>query len=206
MSAVVIIGQTRDGYPASLCDHLRDDAPDGIATIGDLGIAHNHPMALFCSVKCPGSVILQTYDMARALRDAGRVVIGGFQSPMERECLDLLLRGKQPVILCPARSIETMRVRSEWKAALDEGRLLIVSPFIKKPRRPTVETATFRNRFVAALADRILFAYAEPNGKTEQLCREVVQWGKTVYAIESEANAHLIRLGAKPVKPEDVNK
>jgi hypothetical protein len=38
-------------------------------------------------------MIVQAYDMAVALRDARVALIGGFHSPMEKECLRLLLRG-----------------------------------------------------------------------------------------------------------------
>jgi hypothetical protein len=34
---------------------------------------------------------LKTYDLARDLRDADVPVIGGFHTPMEKECLRLLL-------------------------------------------------------------------------------------------------------------------
>jgi HEPN domain-containing protein len=44
----------------------------------------------------------------------GVTVVGGFHAPMERECLTILLRGAQPVILCPARNIG-MRIRPEYK-------------------------------------------------------------------------------------------
>ena len=62
--------------------------------------------ALFCSGQCPGDVILTMDDLARAMWDAGVPVIGGFLSPMEKECLRLLLRGRRPVVVCPARGIE----------------------------------------------------------------------------------------------------
>ncbi len=80
--------------------------------IGDAQILNVGLLALFCSVRCPGDLILKTYDLARTLRDAGVPVIGGFHSPMEKECLRLLLRGQQPVVVCPARNIENMRVPS----------------------------------------------------------------------------------------------
>jgi hypothetical protein len=56
----------------------------------------NHRLLGFlCSRRCPGDLILRTYDLIRALRDAGVPVVGGFQSPMEKECLELLLRGSR---------------------------------------------------------------------------------------------------------------
>lgn len=83
--------------------------------------------ALFCSSRCPGSIILETFDAITALRSEARVLIGGFQSPMEWECLGIVLRGKQPAIWVPACSIEGMRLKPELKAAFQDGRLLILS-------------------------------------------------------------------------------
>ena len=69
-------------------------------------------------MKCPGDLILQTYDLAQQLRDTGTTVIGGFHTPMERECLTILLRGAQPVIVCPARSIDNLRLPQAFKQPL----------------------------------------------------------------------------------------
>ena len=199
-------------YPAALQRYLGDDAPGFVTTLGNLdilqrkGTAHRAPtLALFCSVKCPGNLILQTYDLAQDLRQAGVPVIGGFHSPMERECLTILLRGTQPIIVCPARSITRMRLRSEYKKPLNAGQLLLLSPFTEKQRRPTVQMALYRNQFVAALADEIFVAHAEPNSKTEQFCREVLAWQKPLYTLKSDANANLIALGAKQVSPDNLS-
>ena len=62
--------------------------------------------AIFCSLRRPGDLILKTYDLARIMRDAGDPVIGGFQTPMENECLRLLPRGSQPVVVCPSRGTD----------------------------------------------------------------------------------------------------
>ena len=102
-------------------------------------------VSMFCSARCPGDVVLKTFDLARALRDAGTPVFGGFHTPMERECLRLLLRGQQPVVVCPARSIYNMRIPSAWRPALDDGRLLILSPFPAERRRATAALCAERN-------------------------------------------------------------
>ncbi|MBI3913132.1 MAG: DNA-processing protein DprA [Chloroflexi bacterium] len=165
------LSQSDPHYPPVLKTCLRDAAPAAITAFGDLGNLKNKTLALFCSQKCPGTLILQTYDLAQNLRQAGSAVIGGFHSPMEREALNILLRGKQPVIICPARSIEGMRLRAEFKRPLEQGQLLFLSPFPKKQKRMIADNAIQRNRFVGALAEAVFVAYAEPNGKMEQLCR-----------------------------------
>jgi len=187
--------------PNTLTHRLGERAPKRITVLGNLDILRRPLTALFCSVKCPGDLILRTYDLAQALRQAGVAVISGFHSPMERECLTILLRGTQPVVVCPARSIKRMRMRIEHRKPLEEGRLLFLSPFTEADRRVTRETALYRNRIVAALAERVVVAYAEPNGKTETFCREILGWGKPLYTVESDANAHLIELGAQAMTP-----
>jgi hypothetical protein len=164
------------------------------------------PLALFCSIQCPGDVILRTYDLIRALRDAGLPTIGGFHSPMENECLTLLLRGTQPVIVCPARSIDGMRIPGPWREPLAEGRLLVLSPFDKKARRITADNAQVRNLFVAAIAKQILVAHAGAGSRTEEFVRELSSWGKSILTVASKENDHLVASGAWAIGPEDACK
>ena len=192
------------GYPQGVLACLGDAAPESVSARGNVGILERHKLGFFCSKKCPGSLIIQTYDVACALRDAGVTVVSGFHSPMEKECLTLLLRGSQPIIVGPARGIERMRLPREWREPLDQGRLLLLSPFAEKHRRPTVKLALARNDFVAVLADAVLFAHAEPGGKTEGLCRRVIEWGTPAFTLDNDANASLVARGARPVTPEGV--
>jgi predicted Rossmann fold nucleotide-binding protein DprA/Smf involved in DNA uptake len=188
-------------FPPYLARYLGERTPHSISVLGDPTILRRCTLAWFCSIKCPGDLILKTYDLARALREAQIPVIGGFHSPMEKECLKLLLRGQQPVIICPARSIWS-RLPGEWKLPLDQGRLLIVSPFEEKHRHPTAELAQERNEFVAALADNIFVAYAFPGSKTKRFCQKIISWDKPLFTLESQDNATLIALGARPVTPK----
>ena len=149
MSNLIAIPQTDTRYPSSLRLHLGSDAPTTLTARGDLNILSDHrhrPLfALFCSIQCPPALILQTYELAHALRDASVTVISGFHSPMEKECLAILLGGTQPVILCPARSLEGISISTEKKTALEQGRLLFLTPFTAKERRPTTNRAQERN-------------------------------------------------------------
>jgi predicted Rossmann fold nucleotide-binding protein DprA/Smf involved in DNA uptake len=192
-------------YPAALSKYLSDRPSETLTTLGNVDILRQQKLALFCSVKCPGSIILQTYELARALRDAGVTVISGFHSPMEKECLSLLLRGTQPVIICPARSLEKMRIPAEWKVPLTEGRLLLLSLFTGNSHRPTAGLAQKRNEFVVRFATTVFVAHASPGSKTERFCHEVLSWGKSLLTLESTENANLRNLGARSVQPEDAS-
>lgn len=194
------------GHPAYPAEWLKAAGHDNRVVVarGDVDLlARRQFVALFCSVRCPGDLILKTYDLSRALRDAGVPVIGGFHSPMEKECLRLLLRGRQPMVVCPARGLENMRIPADWRAPLTDGRLLLLSPFAPSQRRPTADIAARRNEFVAALAHKVFIAYAAPGGKTEAFARKVLDRGKPLLTLESDRNANLLALGARAVTPED---
>ncbi len=201
MATTTITRLTRDSadYPCNDCLSLGQHHFRTIDAIGNLAILRTPGLALFCSVRCSGNLILKTYDLARSLRDAGIAAIGGFHSPMEKECLDLLLRGTQPIIVCPARSIDGMRLAPAWKAAIAADRLLLLSPFDTRYRRQTADLADQRNHFVAALARAVLVTNASEGGKTEALCSEVISAGKPVYTFDADGNSRLMEMGAIPI-------
>lgn len=71
-----------------------------------------------------------------------------------------------------------------------EGALRLAFHLLALPGSQGVE-------FVAALADTVLIAHAQPGSKTEQLAREVLGWGKQVYTLSHPTNEHLLALAAK---------
>ena len=194
----VRISQADDKYPQTLNQFLENRAPKYIFALGNLDMLRQETVALFCSIKCPGNLILKTYDLARQLRDAKTAVISGFHSPMEKECLSLLLRGEQPIIWCLAKRLTPTRLPKEYANALSKGRLLMLSPFGEKTKRADEQTARVRNEFVAALADRVFVAHAAPGGKTEKFCRKVSGWRKPLLTLKDPSNIALLNLGALP--------
>ena len=162
---------------------------------GNADLLTNRLIGFFCSESAPGDAILSTYDLALALRDADLTFIGGFQSPMEKEFLTFVLRGTASVIICPARGIGPMRLPAAWRTPLESGRLLLLSPFPDKVRRPTHQTATKRNALVADLATCLLVPHATQGGKVEQLCQEAAARGTPVFTSAS-APSRLDELGA----------
>ncbi|MCS6925031.1 MAG: hypothetical protein NZ578_03915 [Candidatus Binatia bacterium] len=208
LDAPVRIHQHEEGYPCSLCRYLGERAPRTLTARGNVELlsrpAFPGLLALFCSVQCPSPIIVQTYELARALRDAAVPVISGFHSPMEKECLLVLLQGCQPLVVCPARSIERLRIGKDWKPSLQQGRLLILSPFADTSRRVTTTRADFRNQCVAALAHALLIPYATPAGHLAHLCQTIKSWGKRLLTVAHDANADLLALGAIPIRPEQI--
>src|SRR3989442_15719656 len=171
-------------YPARLRERLGEDALPELTALGNLDLLALPKTALFCSARCPGNVILTAYDQAARWRDSGRCVISGFHSPVEKECLQILLRGSQPIIICTARALPQL-LPPEWKKPLAAGRLLILSAFAATAKRVTAELATRGNEFVAALADEVFIAHAAVGGHLETLTRRLRAWGISLLAPSS---------------------
>ena len=198
------ISQTDKNYPSHIQTYLKNDTPETLWTRGNIELLPNARnmtetvdlWVIFCSSKCPGEIILNAHDLAHHFRNRGVSTIGGFHSPIEKECLRVLLRGPQPIIICPARSIENMRIKPEWKESLSQDRLLILSIFYNAPHQ-NAAMAGKRNHFVAALASKILIAHAAEGSKTLEFAQTLLKWGKPVYTFDSSYNKPLLQLGAQ---------
>ena len=172
----VNLASTDARYPACLGRRLGAARLPPLSALGNLDLLALPKTALFCSARCPGEAILRTYDQAAKWRDEGRCIISGFHSPVEKECLRILLRGSQPIIYCPARSLEKMRLAPELKKPMADGRLLILSCFTAGNHRLTAPLAARRNEFVAALADEVWFAHIAPGGQMQRLANKIAGW------------------------------
>lgn len=162
-------------YPVRLRNRLGIAAPDRLTTLGNLELLALPKTGLFCSARCPGKVILAAYDQAARWRESGRCIISGFHSPVEQECLRILLRGSPPIILCPARNLPT-RIPTPLKTPLAQGRLLMLSGFGATDKRVTADLAYRRNFLVAALADDAYFGHIAPDGQSERLSSSLRSW------------------------------
>ncbi len=162
-------------YPRAL---LSGPEPPILYAIGNTKLLTQPLTALFCSNQCPGSAILRALDVATRLRDASRAVVSGFHTPVEKECLAVLLRGQSPIIVCPARSLDRYRIPAAWKAPLARARLLLLSPFPPGTQRATAETAERRNELVATLATETTMLHAAPGGRLEKLAAKLERLGR----------------------------
>ncbi|MBI3786059.1 MAG: DNA-binding protein [Deltaproteobacteria bacterium] len=172
-----------------------------MAQHGNQALLETQKLALLCSRACPGSIIVQTLDVVRSLRETPWTVVSGFQSPLEQECLAILLRGEHPAIVCPARSAKGMRISAAWNSAVSAGRMLITSPFEETVRRATAALAQKRNRFVVRLADAVFIPHAAPGGSLDRLCRDHIAGRKSFWTLDDPANVHLTALGATVLAP-----
>jgi len=140
--------------------------------IGNIELLKLPKTAFLCSRKIPASVVLKCYDWAIEQRESGVCVVSGFHSQIEKDVLHYLLKGKQPIIIALARGLKE-KVEPEFEKPLDQGRLLIITPFDKRAKRVTEQTAETRNKLMTELAGNITVGYSSPGGQLEKLLNEV---------------------------------
>ncbi|MEJ5316529.1 MAG: hypothetical protein WBJ36_12270 [Tenuifilum sp.] len=126
--------------------------------------------AFLCSRKVPASVVLKCYDWAIEQREQGNCVISGFHSQLEKDVLYYLLKGKQPIIIALARGLKE-KVEPEFKTPLEQGRILIITPFNKTVKRVTEQTAEIRNKMMIELADTITVGFVKKGGNLDMLLK-----------------------------------
>jgi predicted Rossmann fold nucleotide-binding protein DprA/Smf involved in DNA uptake len=193
----VMIGLADERYPSGLRMRLGPEAPAHLALSGTESLLHEPLHAVFCSLNPPADLVLSAVELAHRLSRRPGPIIGGFQSPVEKLILEILVAGSQPVVICAAREIAGMRLPREWSAAMEEGRLLLVSG-IQRRRRPDTVSAESRNRLVAGLASAISIVHAAPGGRIYRLTEAAIEWGVPVSCPRHRENEEIVLLGARP--------
>ncbi len=168
-----------------------------IAHPAALGLSQLPKLALFGSSQCEPELVTASVNLAQQLQEVGVCTIGGFHTPVEKACWTALMAGTQPMLYCPARSIDTLKLTQAQQTAIAQQRLMILSPFPPSQKRMTAALAGKRNQLVAALAEALLILHAKPGSKTEALVKTAIAWGKPCWTIPHPSHGHLLQLGVR---------
>lgn len=158
---------------------------DHLTHIGNRDLLKRPLIAFFCSQQCPGEIIIKAQDWANQAVGSANAIISGFHTPVEKDVLRILLRGKHPAIMCMARGLENYRAPTDLKPGIADGSLLLVSPFPASERRVTAELAEQRNRHILTMVDTVLIAHAAPDSKTSELATVAKEHGLKLLSFAS---------------------
>lgn len=95
---------------------------------------------------------------------AGEAIMSGFLSPMERAVFKAGLEHKRPMIWVKPSGLIHQALPHDALAAIDEGRLLIISPFAESIEAPSIRRAAWCNQYVLAHCDRMVIGHLNPGG------------------------------------------
>jgi hypothetical protein len=142
-------------FPISSQDWFKE--LDGV---GNIELLHQPLLAVFSSAKCPASMILKAHDYAKEIRNGEIGIISGFHAPAEKEILEVLLKGTCPIIVVLGRRLENARLPVLWRAEIEKGRMLVISPFKEYQIQVKKEMALKRNDLAAQIAGHVLVVHA----------------------------------------------
>lgn len=151
-----------------------------VAMLGNAALlGFPNKVAFLASRKLSAAAVLKCYEWAACVRDGERCIIGGFQSPTERDVLLYLLRGKVPIVWVLARRLWRTPPK-ELIPALDTGQVLVVSPF--KDKRVSSFTARERNRYVLAHCAEAVIGVLNESGELAEVLASFSELPVTVLA------------------------
>lgn len=150
-----------------------------VAGVGAVGLLEGPLTAFFASRQCPGTPIRAATDWALQQAREHCVVIGGFHSPLEQSVLRLLMEAGSSIVVVLARPVAGASLDSTWHAAIDAGRMAVISG-APRTQRLTEQAANDRNDIAARLADRIVVGHASLDGTLARQCARWLADGLTV--------------------------
>lgn len=150
-----------------------------IEYLGNRKLLESRKVAFLCSRTVGSGAILRCYDWATQMTNSGNVVIGGFQSKIEKDVLHFLLKGKQPVIIVIARQMYK-ELPDELTKPMNEGRLLIIST-APNAVRVSKDTANKRNLYISETADKIVFGYISKESSLNDLFQMFIEKSQILY-------------------------
>lgn len=129
---------------------------------GNRGLMEQGKTAFFASRRVSPLAVMPVLDWAYEIaKNKDAVVISGFQSPLEKEVLGILLQGQCGIIYVQNAHLYK-KVPEKFQAAFEAERLLFASLSGDNRRRFSQTQADRRNQWIASEASAIIFASVTP--------------------------------------------
>lgn len=143
--------------------------------LGNKDLLKKKKWGFLASRQVVSNEVLFCYDWATERSKSGDCVVSGFSSKMEKDVLHFLLKGKSPIIMVLARRMYA-KLPEEWRNAISEGRMLIVST--SQAVRQSRQTALIRNQYVIEQSDDVYHVvnnYSEKYETTLTFSNEILK-------------------------------
>lgn len=152
--------------------------PEILSHIGNLDLLEHPKTAFLCSSKTTSRDILKSFDWATSVpKDS--CIISGFQTKLEKDVLQLLLKRHIPVIIVLARRMYKM-LPAEMQSAIDSNEALIIS--LSHLPRNSKQSALARNKYIISIADNVVFGALDQTSSLTNLVEEQKLLGIEIHA------------------------
>lgn len=127
-------------------------------TLGNISLLEHRKIGFFASGIIASLSVLPTLDWATEIAKQENVaIVSGFHSKIEREVLDILLKGRCGIICVLARPIYKV-IPDKYRGACAQERVLFVSNNTAKSTMTSRHLCHQRNEYIATLSDELVFS------------------------------------------------
>ena len=131
-------------------------------TLGNISLLDRRRIGYFASSKIASLSVLSTLDWATEVAKRNDVaIVSGFHSKMEREVLDILLKGRCSIICVLARPIYKV-IPEKYRTAFAQDRVLFISHNTSKSTMTSRLLCQKRNQYIASMSDELVFTSLTP--------------------------------------------
>lgn len=147
--------------------------------LGNMDLLTLRKVGFLASRKVNPTSVIPTINWANKVsHDPNITIISGFQSTLEREILDIALKGTCGIIYVLNRSLYR-QIPLNLRPAFDSNRTLFISLTSEKTIRPSAANANIRNHYITDIADLLVFASVDEASSLHQLtqtdkCTEIL--------------------------------
>lgn len=199
--------------------HALDDMPEPppvLFTYGDHALLNEPCFALLASHNVSARGLSELEQVAESLIAQGFTPIVSATQPAYQRALLCAVRQGAPYVLTLDRGLlsafgedlrkEPLKQARIWQAEFNPQRALALSPF--RPRDGWVAAnGKYRDALIGYLASAVIVIEARPDGYIVQLCQQLLQHGRKVYALtprasEPTGNQQILNAGATPFAPQ----
>ena len=126
------------------------------AYLGNKELLKQKKVGFLASRKISSLSILPTLDWATEVsKREDNAIVSGFHSKMERNVLEILLKGQCGIIIVLSRGMYR-KLPKQYEEAMSQNRLLIISNEKDNVKRVSEQTAHKRNEYVREIADEMM--------------------------------------------------
>ena len=131
-------------------------------TLGNISLLERRKIGYFASGTIASLSVLPTLDWATEIAKQEDVtIVSGFHSTMEREVLDILLKGRCRIICVLARPMYKV-IPKKFRNAYVQERILFISHNTYKSTMTSRHLCQKRNEYIASISDELIFSSLTP--------------------------------------------
>ena len=138
-------------------------------TLGNCLLLDRKKIGYFASSKIAALSVLPTLDWATEVAKRDDVaIVSGCHSKMEREVLDILLKGRCGIICVLARPIYKV-IPEKYRDAFAQDRVLFISHITTKSTMTSRHLCQKRNEYIASISNELVFSSLTPESSLYSL-------------------------------------